>query len=252
MSPRCPTAVGAHKTPAQRSPPPSFLSLFFSFSTPLDRTAHIPPCAARTLENKCRENNATVGLLSSLARSDVPPPMTAVGDRRVERPLRRQAASMSAALALALRGILRARAQERVDGSRLRRRSRRRRVHRHQPLRRSRSPRARRRLVAVRQASSPRARQPPRWHFTSLSSPRPTHAKARRPSRRIAYPSAEHVVVDCAASAHADDPALLERGVGRRRSPCERLPRPHATSVTKLFSPRPRARSARAHARIAI
>ena len=242
MSPRCPTAVGAHKTPTQRSPPPSFLSLFFSFSTPLDRTAQTPPCA-RTLENKCRENTATIGLLSSLAQSDVPPPTTAVDDRRVERPLRRQAASMSAALALALRDILRARAQERVDGSRLRRRSCRRRVHRHRPLRRSRSPRARRRLVAARQASSPRARPPPRWHFTSLSSPRPTHAKARRPSRRIAYPSAEHVVVDCAASAHADDPALLERCVGRRRSPCERLPRPHATSVTKLFSPRPRARA---------
>jgi len=187
LSPRCPTAVGAHKTPTQRSPPPSFLSLFFSFSTPLDRTAQTPPCA-RTLENKCRENTATIGLLSSLAQSDVPPPTTAVDDRRVERPLRRQAASMSAALALALRDILRARAQERVDGSRLRRRSCRRRVHRHRPLRRSRSPRARRRLVAARQASSPRARQPPRWHFTSLSSPRPTHAKARRPSRRIAYP----------------------------------------------------------------
>ena len=173
MSPRCPTAVGAHKTPAQRSPPPSFLSLFFSFSTPLDRTAQTPPCA-RTLENKCRENNATIGLLSSLARSDVPPPTTSVDDRRVERTLRRQAASMSAALALALRDILRARAQERVDGSRLRHRSRRRRVHRHRPLRRSRSPRARRRLVAARQANSPRARQPP-----SGTSPR-SRARAQR------------------------------------------------------------------------
>ena len=107
MSPRCPTAVGARKTASQRSPPPSFLSLFFSFSTPLDRTAQPPPCA-RTLENSCREDNATVGFLSSLARSDVPPPTTAVDDRRGERTLHRQAASMSAALALALRGILRA------------------------------------------------------------------------------------------------------------------------------------------------
>jgi hypothetical protein len=128
----------------------------------------------------------TNAMVWNLARSDVPLPTTAVDDRRVERPLRRQAASISAALALALRDILRARAQERVDGSRLRRRSRRRRVHSHRPLRRSRSPRARRRLVAARQASSSRARQPPQWHFTSISSPRPTHAQARRPSRRIA------------------------------------------------------------------
>ena len=142
-----------------------------------------------TLGNKCRENNATIGLLSSLARSDVPLPTTTVDDRRVERTLRRPAASMSAALALALRDTLRARAQERVDGSRLRRRSRRRRVRSHRPLRRSRSPRARRRLVAARQASSPRARQPPQWHSTSISSPRLTHAQARRPSRRIARPS---------------------------------------------------------------
>ena len=57
------------------------------------------------------------------------------------------------------------------------------------PRQRSRSPRARRRLVAARQASSPRARQPPQWHSTSISSPRLTHAQARRPSRRIARPS---------------------------------------------------------------
>ena len=88
-------------------------------------------------------------------------------------------------------------------------------------------PRARRALHAP--ASHPGGTSP-RSRARAQRTPKPAD---RADESRIL--SAEHVAVDCAASAHADDPALLERGVGRRRSPCERLPRPHATSVTKLF-----------------
>jgi hypothetical protein len=104
-------------------------------------------------------------------------------------------------------------------------------------------PRARRALHAP--ASHPGGTSP-RSRARAQCTPKPAD---RADESRI---PAEPVAVDCAASAHADDPALLERGVGRRRSPCERLPHPHATSVTNLFTSTSSPRPARAHARIAI
>ena len=88
---------------------------------------------------------------------------------------------------------------------------------------------------------SPRDR-PSRPHVTFndkvLPRPRarPTRAHARRPIRRVARPRRRLRRGRAHTPARADDPALLARGAGCRRSPCEYSSHPQAASLVAVLA----------------